>query len=75
MDIKVIMKVKLIPITIGSPEPSFQIGVDWIRVAIPAISMAFWERASVRSSGSFCPVVDAIVKIGTRFVANIARIC
>ena len=57
--------VKLIPITIGSPEPIFQIGNIWISEPIPAIIMALWISCALcfasRPQAPATMMIDAIL--------------
>ena len=69
------MKVKLTPMKMGSPEPTFHRGVDWIKVAMPAAIMAFWIRIRISSWDREGLAAAATMPMGTMFVTNMARIC
>ena len=58
---------KLIPITIGRPEPIFQRGKSCIKVPIPAISIALCSLDK--------PQAPATINIGAIFATNIAKMC
>ena len=71
---KIDTKVKLIPMTIGRPEPSFpKSGKSWTSVPIPAISIALWMSIAVSELSS--PQAPPTIRIGAMFATNIARIC
>ena len=69
------MKVKLSPIMIGRPEPSFRTGVAWKNVAIPAAIMALCARARISARDSAGEAAAPTTLIGIILATNIARIC
>ena len=71
-------KVKLTPMTTGSPEPTFQMGYSWISVPIPAIIMAFWIRRAVSTAVKGTPLysaTEATRMMGATLDTNMARTC
>ena len=64
-------KVKLTPMTMGRPEPMRHTGKSWMRVPMPAMSMADWMSVVA----SAMPEAAATMAMGARLATNIARMC
>ena len=67
------IKPELVPITVGSPEPIFQIGLSCTNVTAPATNIALCSRETLISAGTLRTPV--ITRIGARFPAYIAKTC
>lgn len=68
-----VTKVKLTPMTMGSPEPMRQTGNSWMAVPMAAMIMAFWtSMAEVVLSN---PAAAAMMAMGARLATNMAKTC
>ena len=65
--------VKLMPMTMGSPDPMRHRGNSWMSVPMPAMSMALWMSVPVCSAPN--PATPATMTMGARFATNMARMC
>ena len=66
-------KVKLMPMTMGSPLPTRHSGNSCTKVPMPAMNMAFWMSVARRSSGR--PAAAAMIAMGAKFATNMASTC
>ena len=68
-----VTKVKLMPMTMGSPLPTRHTGNSWMKVPIPAMNMAFWMSTARMSSER--PAAPTMMAMGARFATNMASTC
>ena len=64
-------KVKLTPMTMGSPLPMRHTGNSWMSVPMPAMSIADWMSIVA----SWMPDAAATMAIGAKLATNIAKTC
>ena len=68
-----VTNVKLMPMTMGSPEPMRPSGNSWMSVPMPAMSMALWMSEPVWSAPR--PAAPATITMGARLATNMAKMC